>query len=267
MYFSANIRLLRQRKKRTQDIVAGELGFSRSTLNSYENGLIVNPTIEALISFSNYYKLSIDTMIKINLSMLSESKLREIESGYDDFVRGTKLRVLATTVNSLNRENIEVVHLKAKAGYKSGYADPGFISKLPVFQLPILYSDRKYRMFQISGDSMLPVPDKAWVIGEFVENWHTIKDGDLYVVLTLEDGIVFKIVHNQIKKKKNLLLKSLNTLYDPYEINISEVREVWKFCNYITNEIPEPPKENDLLISRMIKLEKDMQKIKGTLKE
>src|SRR6186997_194229 len=206
MYFSSNIKLLRNRRKRTQDLVAGELQMSRSTLNSYENGSIKNPTLEALMLFSKYFRLSIDTLVKVDLHKLSDFQLSELERGNDVYVTGSRLRVLATTVDSQNRENIEVVPLKAKAGYKNGFADPEFIKKLPTFQLPILFGDRKYRMFQINGDSMLPIPDKSWVIGEYVENFYDIKDGDAYVFLTQEDGIVFKVAFNQLKKKKNLLL-------------------------------------------------------------
>ena len=114
MLFKENIKLLRKRKNRTQDVVAGELGFSRSTLNSYENGAVINPTVESLIAFSNYFKISIDTLLRVDLSRLGESKLRDLELGYDDYVKGTKLRVLATTVDSKNRENIELVPVKAK---------------------------------------------------------------------------------------------------------------------------------------------------------
>ena len=202
MYFNTNIKILRQRKNRTQDIVANELGVTRSTLNSYENGSIKNPTLDMLIGFSKYFKLSIDTLVKVDLSKLSDFQLSELEKGNDVYVSGSRLRVLATTVDSQNRENIEVVPIRAKAGYQSGYADPEFIKKLPTFQLPILLNDRKYRMFQLSGDSMLPIPDKAWVIGEYVENWFNIKDGQGYIVLTQDDGIVFKIAYNQLKKKK-----------------------------------------------------------------
>jgi transcriptional regulator with XRE-family HTH domain len=230
MYFSTNIKIMRARRNRTQDIVASELGFSRSTLNSYENGSIKNPTLDALMLFSKYFKVSIDTLVKIDMGKLSQYQLSELERGHDVYVTGSRLRVLATTVDSFNKENIEVVPLRAKAGYKQGYTDPEFIKKLPVFQLPILLNDRKYRMFQISGDSMLPVPDKSWVIGEYVENFYDIKDGHAYIVLTADDGIVFKIAYNQLKKKKNLLLKSLNEVYSPYEINVREVKEVWKFC-------------------------------------
>jgi transcriptional regulator with XRE-family HTH domain len=210
MHFNANIKLLRNRRKLTQDMVAIELGISRSTMNSYENGSVQNPTLEALLSFSKYYRVSIDTLVKVNLSKLSEFQLSDLERGHDVFVTGAKLRVLATTVDSNNKENIEVVPIKAKAGYKNGFSDPDFIKKLPTFQLPILFGERKYRMFQISGDSMLPIPDKSWVIGEYVENFYDIKDKQAYVILTKEDGIVFKIANNQIKKKKSLLLESLN---------------------------------------------------------
>src|SRR5665648_762449 len=82
-----------------------------------------------------------------------------LESGFDVFVKGSKLRVLTTTVDSTNTENIELVPEKAKAGYMRGFADPEFVRELPVFQLPFLSPERKYRTFQISGDSMSPIPD------------------------------------------------------------------------------------------------------------
>ena len=249
MFFNSNIKFLRNRKGFTQEQAAEELNLSRSTINSYENGAVVNPTLEALQLFSDYYRTSIDTLIRVDLSKLSDSKLEEMESGNDTFIRGSKLRVLATTVDERNEENIEVVHLKAAAGYKNGYADPDYIKKLPSFQLPILFNDRKYRMFQISGDSMLPIPDKSYVIAEYLENWFEIKDGSAYVILTRDEGIVFKIAINQLKKRKRMILHSLNQFYKPYEINVSDVREVWKFCNFLSSEIPYPASRDELLKS------------------
>ena len=265
MIFNNNIKILRQRKNRTQDIIAGELNVSRSTVNSYENGSIKNPTLDALMMFSKYYKVSIDTLVKIDLSKLSEFQLSELERGNDVYVTGSRLRVIATTVDSQNRENIEVVPLKAKAGYKNGFADPEFIKKLPTFQLPILFNDRKYRMFQISGDSMLPIPDKSYVIAEYLENWYDIKDGEAYVLLTQEEGIVFKMVENNLKKKRSLTLKSLNTIYNPYDLNVSDIKEVWKFCNYMSTEIPESNFAKDELIDKLSKLETEVQSIRNII--
>src|SRR4051812_1562023 len=98
MYFNENIKFLRQRKEVTQDVAAIGLGISRSTLNSYENGSIKNPTIEALLLFSKYYKISIDTLVKVKLSKLSGYQLSELEKGHDVFMTGSRLRVVATTV-------------------------------------------------------------------------------------------------------------------------------------------------------------------------
>src|SRR6185436_12210087 len=234
-------------------------------LNSYENGSIKNPTLDALLSFSKYFRVSIDTLVKVDMSKLSQFQLAELEKGHDVYVTGSRLRVLATTVDSNNKENIEVVPMKAKAGYKNGYADPDFIKKLPSFQLPILLNDRKYRMFQISGDSMLPIPDKSSVIGEYLENWYDIKDGHAYVLLTQDEGIVFKIAYNQIKKKKNIRLQSLNSVYEPYEINVNEVKEVWKFCNYMSNEIPEASFRKDNLIDTIRNIEKNIDHLKKSV--
>src|SRR6185295_6655477 len=106
MYFSSNIRLLRLRKDRTQEVVSNELDLSRSTLNSYENNSIKNPTLDALLMFSKYFHISIDTLVKIDLSKLSESKLSELERGNDVYITGSKLRVVATAVDLQNNETI-----------------------------------------------------------------------------------------------------------------------------------------------------------------
>jgi transcriptional regulator with XRE-family HTH domain len=262
MYLNSNIKFLRLRRELTQDVAANGLDMSRSTVNSYENGSIKNPTLDALLALSKYYKISIDTLVKIDMRKLSNFQLSELEKGRDVFLTGSRLRVIATTVDSHNKENIEAVPLKAKAGYKNGYADPDFISRLPVFQLPILFNDRKYRMFQIDGDSMLPIPDKSWVIGEYVENFYDIKDAHPYVLLTKDEGIVFKIAFNNLRKKKSLLLKSLNAFYEPYEVSITEIKEVWKFCNFISSEIPDMKNE---MISKMERIEKEMKEIKSVL--
>ncbi len=131
---------------------------------------------------------------------------------------GGNLRVLASTVNNENQENIELVPVKAQAGYTNGFSDPEYISELQVFQLPFLSKEKKYRTFQLQGDSMLPIPEKAWVTGEFVQDWSTIRTGEACVVLTVDDGIVFKILENRIGEEGKLLLYSLNPLYEPYEI-------------------------------------------------
>ena len=121
-------------------------------------------------------------------------------------------------------------------------------------------------MFQIEGDSMLPIPDKSFVIGEYVENWYDIKNGSAYILLTKEDGIVFKIMFNELKRKKKLVLHSLNPEYKPYELEVNDVKEVWKFVNYISSEMPEPVQKDELL-QLVVKMEDELKVIKMALEE
>lgn len=188
-----------------------------------------------------------------------------MERGYDVFIRGGNIRILATTVDSENDENIELVSEKASAGYTSGFADPEYIKVLPTFKLPFLSRERKYRTFQINGDSMLPIPDKSYVTGEYIENWQYIKDGQPCIILTLDDGIVFKVVENKINDNGTLQLHSLNTLYEPYEIEVKDVKEIWKFVNYISSEMPDRNIEKDELVSEVRALRNEVKAIQTKL--
>ena len=264
MYFTSNIKFLRKRRGRTQDDVAVALNLKRSTLSGYENG-VAQPGIDILVSFSGYFNMSIDTLLKIDMTKLSERQLGELERGYDAYIKGSNLRVLTTTVNSENRENIELVAEKAKAGYTTGYADPEYIGELPVFRLPFLSDKRKYRTFQLKGDSMLPIPDGSWVTGEFLQDWMNIVTGKAYIVFTLNDGIVFKIIENNISSDGKLVLFSLNPLYEPYEVHISEVKEIWKFVNYISSELPEPVLPEKQIFQSIAVMKNDLERIKAKL--
>jgi transcriptional regulator with XRE-family HTH domain len=264
MYFTSNIKFLRKRRGRTQDEVAVALNLKRSTHSGYENN-VAQPGIDMLVSFSKYYNVSIDTLLTIDMTNLSESQLGELERGYDAYIKGSNLRVLTTTVGSDNIENIELVPEKAKAGYTTGYADPEYIEELPRFRLPFLSENRKYRTFQLKGDSMLPIPDGSWVTGEYLQDWHNIISGKAYVVFTINDGIVFKIVENNLKKDGKLVLYSLNPIYEPYEVHIAEVKEIWKFINYISNELPEPVLPEKQLFKAVATIKNDLERIKARI--
>lgn len=228
MYLSSNIKFLRKRKNFSQEEMALALESKRSVLNSYENN-IASPPIDMAMRISDYFRISLDTLLRIDLTRLPESKVGELERGLEDYIKGKYLRVIATTTNQDNIDNIELVSEKARAGYTAGYTDSKYISELPQFSLPFLDKRKKYRSFQISGDSMLPIQDKTYVTCEYVEDWTSLKDGLCYVILTKEDGIVFKRVYNDIAKSKKLVLISNNPIYKPYEVNIEDVLEIWKY--------------------------------------
>ena len=264
--FGANIKLLRARRGRSQEETAIALDVKRSSWSGYENGS-AEPNLDLLIRISDYFKLSTDKLLKHNLTELSESQLGILERGGDVDMTGKRLRVLATTVDRDNRENVELVPEKARAGYAMGYADPEYISILPTFQMPFLARDRKYRTFQISGDSMPPVSDGSWVTGEYVQNWQMIRDGQPYIVVTKEDGIVFKVVYNKLKESGTLLLCSTNPIYSPYEAVIGNVLEIWKFVHFISSELPEPNLSRDELARSVIDLRKEVGQLRMSMEQ
>ena len=112
---------------------------------------------------------------------------------------------------------------------------------------------------------MLPIPDKSYVTGEFIENWQYVKDGEPCIILTLDDGIVFKVVENKINDNGTLQLHSLNTLYEPYEIDVKDVKEIWKFVNYISSEMPDRNIEKDELVSEVRALRNEVKAIQTKL--
>ncbi len=226
MYIHDNIKLLRKRKGVTQVMMAEVVGISRSKLAGYE--LNVNPPLDALIAISDYLEVSVDLLLKEDLLRYSARRLEEILAT-NRYLRGRDLRVLATTVDAQGKEFIEVVSQRAKASYLAGFADPDFIGELPRFSLPFLPADKKHRVFQVDGDSMEPIPDGAWIVCSYLEDWTGIRDGEKYVIVTGQDGVTFKLAYNLIAEERKLLLCSSNPAYRPFEVPVEDIREVWVY--------------------------------------
>jgi hypothetical protein len=112
---------------------------------------------------------------------------------------------------------------------------------------------------------MLPIKHGSYVIGEYVLNWEDIKSGQGYIVITREEGAVFKIIQNNINKTRKLQLISLNPLFNPYEVEIGEVREVWKFINYFSSELPDAKAgEDNNIMHRLLSLENEIKSLRST---
>jgi transcriptional regulator with XRE-family HTH domain len=243
-YISKNIHHLRGLKKLSQELLAEELKVTRSRISSYEEGRSA-PTIEFLISFSDYFKVPIDILLRNDLTKSKDSSFIEI---------GNQRVLFPITVDSDNDNLIEVVPVKASAGYLAGYDDPEYIEQLQKIKLPFLPTG-KHRAFPIKGDSMLPMKDGSFVIGRFIEDRQDIKTGRTYVLVTLNDGMVYKRVINNIDLNDSLLLMSDNKIYNGYSVPMSEVLEIWEFtCSINTQEYS----EEELKISSILSMFNDL---------
>ena len=257
-----NLKLLRKRKGVSQEELALELGLTRSSYSGYENG-VAEPNIETLVKISDYYTISLDRIVREDFSKINEKDWDKIDKGIQADLEGKHVRIIAMTVDSDNNDNIELVSEKARAGYTQGYSDPEFISVLPTFQLPFLKKDRKYRTFPIKGDSMPPVSDGSYVIAEYVENWKNIKDGYPYIVVTLDEGIVFKNVYKRLDDNQSFQLCSTNPLFEPYEVHANDVVEVWRFVNYVSSSMPTAEFKESDLTRAILDLQTDVKHLKN----
>jgi len=224
-----NIRHLRNLKSLSQEFLSEEISISRSQLMSYESGR-TEPSVETLIKISDYFKLPIDILIRNNLTLSKHTSFIDI---------GNQRVLFPITVDSEDEDLIEIIPLEASAGYLSGYSDPEYVEDLRKIKLPFLPTG-KHRAFPIKGDSMLPAKSGSFVIAKYIEDIIDIKDGKTYIVLTENDGLVYKRVYNKIEENKTLLLVSDNKIYDPYEVPIQNILEIWEYtCSINTQEYDE----------------------------
>ncbi|WP_375418958.1 helix-turn-helix domain-containing protein [uncultured Hymenobacter sp.] len=241
---NTNLKFWRRELGLTQAQLADKLGIKRSLVGAYEEGR-AEPRLATLVNMARLFNISLDALATTDFSKKKNAKaaqLRQVISNASeveaDPASGGNLRILALTVDKDENENIELVPIKAAAGYLNGYADPEFIEELPRFRLPTLPTAGTYRAFEIAGDSMLPLNSGTVIVGRYVDDWHTIKDGTPCIVVSTKEGVVFKRVFNKLKRDASFSLHSDNPVYSPYELSVTDVREIWEAKSYISNSFP-----------------------------
>ena len=264
VFLGANLKFLRKQQGLTQEQLAGKIGVKRPLIGAYEEGR-VEPKLQTILTICHYFSTDIHSLVNTDLSM--DKKPVIIPD-----ISGRQLRILPIAVNrSDDKEMSTIVPVKATAGYMKGYGDVDYIENLPKFSMPFpeLPGDRTYRLFQISGDSMLPVPAGAYIICEYVMDWNDIKNEECYVLVTRDEGVVYKRVINNLKYGE-LVLKSDNSAYSPYAIKAGQLIEVWQAKGYASFGLPDS--EGQLLnveelTQTVMELKEDMQQLKKKLME
>ncbi|RZL16053.1 MAG: helix-turn-helix domain-containing protein [Hymenobacter sp.] len=238
---NTNLKFWRRELSLTQAQLADKLGIKRSLVGAYEEGR-AEPRLATLVNMARLFNIPLDSLATTDFTKRKNAKtaaaLREAGPLDDTLPEDKPLRILAITVGPDDRENIELVPLKAAAGYLNGYADREFIEELPRFRLPMLSSTGTFRAFEIAGDSMLPLASGTTIVGRYVEDWATIKDGTPCIVVSQKDGIVFKRVYNKLKQSAMFALQSDNPLYSPYDVKAEDVLEIWEAKSYISSAFP-----------------------------
>lgn len=238
-----NIKHLRELKKLSQEALAENLNITRARLGAYEESRN-EPPIEILIKLSEYFHVAIDALLKTDLRKTDLQSLLKI---------GNNRLLFPILVDKENNDQIEVVTIKASAGYLNGYSDPEYMEKLPFMKLPFNFVG-KHRSFPIKGDSMPPLKTGDYVVGKFIESLNDIINGRTYVLLTRDEGIVYKRIY---KKSAQLFeLHSDNKSYETYTIKTQNILEIWEFvCCLKTSD----KREDEINLESVMKMLRSMQ--------
>ena len=210
-YIKSNLSHLRKEKGKTLDDMSDSLGLSgKSSYRAYENGDAV-PGIHILMKLASIYDVSIDELVRFDLSKKEK-----------------------TNVIRIDEPEVPIVPIKARAGYISGFQDDKFIERLKTIKIPY----KPYgitRAFEIEGDSMEPeISEGEYVIGIKVDQ-NEFQSGKNHIVITSEGDVVYKMV---IENENTLTLISRNPKYPVKELAKEEIKEMWKYyCHLNKPEI------------------------------
>ena len=209
-----NLKYLRKLRGWTQEEFANKLNIKRSLIGAYEEER-ADPRLDVLEIVADMFKLSLDELLLQDVSNTGNAG-----SSYLQKRRQQKMM-------SADRNLIHFVPVKAAAGYLSSYADTEFIDELNTFTLPML-SGGNYRAFEIIGDSMLPTPSGSIIVGEKVESMDDVKNNLAYIVVSRNEGIVYKRIVKNNRSKSKVSLVSDNPSYQPYQVNSEDIVELWQ---------------------------------------
>lgn len=206
-----NLKYLRKLRGWTQEEFANKLGIKRSLIGAYEEER-ADPRLDVLEILADIFKLSLDELL-----------LKDLSNNANNYLAKRRQQKMMTA----ERNVIHFVPVKAAAGYLASYADTEFIDELNTFTLPML-AGGNYRAFEIIGDSMLPTPSGSIIVGEKIENQDDIKHSQAYIVVSRNEGIVYKRIEKNGRSKNKLTLVSDNPQYQPYQVNAEDVVELWQ---------------------------------------
>ncbi len=208
-----NLKYLRKLRGWTQEEFANKLNIKRSLIGAYEEER-ADPRLDVLEIVADTFKLSLDELLLKDLSNAS---------GTNNYLMKRRQQKMMTA----DRNVIHFVPIKAAAGYMTGYADSEFIDELNTFTLPML-SGGNYRAFEIIGDSMLPTPSGSIIVGEKVDSMDDVKNNNAYIVVSRNEGIVYKRIVKNNRSKAKVSLVSDNPNYQPYQVNTDDIVELWQ---------------------------------------
>ena len=206
-----NLKFLRTSKKLSIQEMSKLIGAEhRATYYSWERG-DSQPNIKTILKIAHDFDISVDELLNTDLSINTIPEKNNQDDVY----------------------NIEMVPYKAVAGYSSCYSDPEWREEnIKTLKIPYKPPYGEVRAFPVVGDSMEPkVKDGSYIVAVKLQNLkEEIEQGKDYIIVTKNDGIMYKIFYWKDINEGKIQLVSINQAHHPpFEILATDIIQVWNF--------------------------------------
>ncbi len=225
--FGKNIRKIRSVKTLSQQAFAELFDLKRGTLGAYEEGRS-EPKIETIIKIANYFSIPIDDLLTKELTVNNLLKFK-----------GN----LTLEQESIEREtfaSIPCITSTNESEYLEHYNKEHFIKDLPRLSLP-LNPEKQFRGYTVQNLEMSQNDQglfpKDIAIGEFVPSsvYKKLNNGILVLVVTEETLILRRLFMTD----KKIVLRAEHKNVDDIEMNVKEVKELWRVRYVFYHRIPD----------------------------
>ncbi|MEN8120106.1 MAG: helix-turn-helix transcriptional regulator [Bacteroidota bacterium] len=221
-FFGKNIKKIRTVKKLSQSAFADIFELKRGSIGAYEEGR-AEAKIDTIISIANYYKLSLDQLLKSELTI---NEIYHLDSINKKFYHSK---------SSKKESYISYISIIAKDEFIQNFENLDFLDQLPKISIPFI--KQKFIAFECFDSSML---------GQF----SGIKQGDILISQLIEfndiidipkQSAIIVLYENDLEigipeiKTKELILHPVNMNYQKHYINTGKVKKVWLVKKIITD--------------------------------
>ena len=223
----------------SQQDMSEQLNISQGTLSQIEN---------------DYYHLSFHTLNTLYQKW-------EVNSNW--LITGQGKIFHRETPREQDNANVAVVTGTAVEEYPARRHDPTYLDKLPTCRLPEVSSDKYYRVFQLTDDSMHPTLSlEDLLICQYQNSTIHLAEGDLVVAVT--DTLLTRRYYLYEEDTQFALLKADNTAFLPHVVELKRIQELWAVRSRLTHQIPPSPAQQ---ARRVDQLEADIRRLEEQLQQ
>ena len=246
---SSNLVFLRKTKKITQSEIHAQLGFKANTWSNWENN-ISEPAIDVILQICEYFGVTTSQIIEDDLAkgnliikedvpkIQAKGNLKGNPKGnlktYNEEGAGMVMEPILEYKS--NKHNVYDLDSTAAAGVALFIEDKDKRKSAPTLYFPWLGPGLHIRI-AIAGDSMHPtVKDGDKTIATWVTDPANIREGNVYVILDKEEGIVCKRIYRH-HTRDTLEFVSDNDIYKPYTRHLQDITALFRISEVTTTDL------------------------------